>query len=1160
MRMNIYCCLLALVLGSNTSARAGIIRKTIKEKDPVTLPCPHSVEGKVMWSRERNGRRVDILLIDGDRDIRLLHKPYKGYSSLADKSLHIVRAGVSDSGRYFCNNEVAAELTVIPSGAGIIRKTIKEKDPVTLPCPHSVEGKVMWSRERNGRRVDILLIDGDRDIRLLHKPYKGYSSLADKSLHIVRAGVSDSGRYFCNNEVAAELTVIPSGAGIIRKTIKEKDPVTLPCPHSVEGKVMWSRERNGRRVDILLIDGDRDIRLLHKPYKGYSSLADKSLHIVRAGVSDSGRYFCNNEVAAELTVIPSGAGIIRKTIKEKDPVTLPCPHSVEGKVMWSRERNGRRVDILLIDGDRDIRLLHKPYKGYSSLADKSLHIVRAGVSDSGRYFCNNEVAAELTVIPSGAGIIRKTIKEKDPVTLPCPHSVEGKVMWSRERNGRRVDILLIDGDRDIRLLHKPYKGYSSLADKSLHIVRAGVSDSGRYFCNNEVAAELTVIPSGAGIIRKTIKEKDPVTLPCPHSVEGKVMWSRERNGRRVDILLIDGDRDIRLLHKPYKGYSSLADKSLHIVRAGVSDSGRYFCNNEVAAELTVIPSGAGIIRKTIKEKDPVTLPCPHSVEGKVMWSRERNGRRVDILLIDGDRDIRLLHKPYKGYSSLADKSLHIVRAGVSDSGRYFCNNEVAAELTVIPSGAGIIRKTIKEKDPVTLPCPHSVEGKVMWSRERNGRRVDILLIDGDRDIRLLHKPYKGYSSLADKSLHIVRAGVSDSGRYFCNNEVAAELTVIPSGAGIIRKTIKEKDPVTLPCPHSVEGKVMWSRERNGRRVDILLIDGDRDIRLLHKPYKGYSSLADKSLHIVRAGVSDSGRYFCNNEVAAELTVIPSGAGIIRKTIKEKDPVTLPCPHSVEGKVMWSRERNGRRVDILLIDGDRDIRLLHKPYKGYSSLADKSLHIVRAGVSDSGRYFCNNEVAAELTVIPSGAGIIRKTIKEKDPVTLPCPHSVEGKVMWSRERNGRRVDILLIDGDRDIRLLHKPYKGYSSLADKSLHIVRAGVSDSGRYFCNNEVAAELTVIPSGAGIIRKTIKEKDPVTLPCPHSVEGKVMWSRERNGRRVDILLIDGDRDIRLLHKPYKGYSSLADKSLHIVRAGVSDSGRYFCNNEVAAELTVIPG
>ncbi|XP_078124165.1 uncharacterized protein LOC144529091 isoform X2 [Sander vitreus] len=37
----------------------------------------------------------------------------------------------------------------------------------------------------------------------------------------------------------------------------------------------------------------------------------------------------------------------------------------------------------------------------------------------------------------------------------------------------------------------------------------------------------------------------------------------------------------------------------------------------------------------------------------------------------------------------------------------------------------------------------------------------------------------------------------------------------------------------------------------------------------------YSSLADKSLFIAKAVVSDSGRYFCNKERAADLTVIPS---------------------------------------------------------------------------------------------------------------------------------------------------------------------------------------------------------------------------------------------------------------------------------------------
>ncbi|XP_038581652.1 uncharacterized protein LOC119907982 isoform X2 [Micropterus salmoides] len=111
MRMKIYSCLLAFVLCCNVSAEKK--HKIIRQKDSVTLPCPHPVEGKVTWSREKNGNRVDILTVDGDRDIRHIHDPLKRYSSSADKSLHISRAAVSDAGTYFCNNEAAVELTVL---------------------------------------------------------------------------------------------------------------------------------------------------------------------------------------------------------------------------------------------------------------------------------------------------------------------------------------------------------------------------------------------------------------------------------------------------------------------------------------------------------------------------------------------------------------------------------------------------------------------------------------------------------------------------------------------------------------------------------------------------------------------------------------------------------------------------------------------------------------------------------------------------------------------------------------------------------------------------------------------------------------------------------------------------------------------------------------
>ncbi|XP_047461565.1 uncharacterized protein LOC125020268 isoform X2 [Mugil cephalus] len=231
MRLNVYICLLLFVLASNVFA--GLIHKAVEEKVTVTIDCcRHCVKNKVTWSRIRDGRKVDILTVDGDRDIKHIKDPDKRFSSLADKSLVIIRADVSDSGVYLCDDKPAVNLTVIPSGrkkvttpsptttiesshrenTGLIHREVEEKQIVTIRCcRHCVKNKVTWSRIRDRVKVDILTIDGDRYIKHIKDPDKRFSSLADKSLVIIRADVSDSGVYLCDDEEAVELTVISSG-------------------------------------------------------------------------------------------------------------------------------------------------------------------------------------------------------------------------------------------------------------------------------------------------------------------------------------------------------------------------------------------------------------------------------------------------------------------------------------------------------------------------------------------------------------------------------------------------------------------------------------------------------------------------------------------------------------------------------------------------------------------------------------------------------------------------------------------------------------------------------------------------------------------------------------------------------------------------------------
>ncbi|XP_042362644.1 uncharacterized protein LOC121957907 isoform X3 [Plectropomus leopardus] len=192
MRLNIFSCLLAF-LGYNITAEINHV--IIKEKSHVVLRCPRSVEDIVTWSRESDGNKVDILTTHGEEVIKhISYDRRRRYRVVTDEfpSLHIRRVTSSDAGRYFCNDEAAVELTVIPSET--VRLDAAERTNVTLKCRHEDEGShiATWSRDARDKQQQRWF----------------YVSPADNSLTITEVQPGDSGFYYCDGKPAVYLNVI----------------------------------------------------------------------------------------------------------------------------------------------------------------------------------------------------------------------------------------------------------------------------------------------------------------------------------------------------------------------------------------------------------------------------------------------------------------------------------------------------------------------------------------------------------------------------------------------------------------------------------------------------------------------------------------------------------------------------------------------------------------------------------------------------------------------------------------------------------------------------------------------------------------------------------------------------------------------------------------
>ncbi|XP_023815579.1 uncharacterized protein LOC105355020 isoform X4 [Oryzias latipes] len=178
MSISLCCCLIVFALTSHVAA--DFVYKAVNETRQITLHCQQTIKGDVKWNRETN-----------DDDKKQTNDPR--YNSQADRSLLIIDAKFSDSGRYYCNNEAAVELTVIPSGTTI--KSVKETETVTLKCPDEDEGSddSKWSRQFG------------------EIPQQRFQ-MKKKKLTIKDVKQEDTGLYYCGGKPAVFLNVTSRSA------------------------------------------------------------------------------------------------------------------------------------------------------------------------------------------------------------------------------------------------------------------------------------------------------------------------------------------------------------------------------------------------------------------------------------------------------------------------------------------------------------------------------------------------------------------------------------------------------------------------------------------------------------------------------------------------------------------------------------------------------------------------------------------------------------------------------------------------------------------------------------------------------------------------------------------------------------------------------------
>ncbi|XP_066580562.1 uncharacterized protein LOC136771901 [Amia ocellicauda] len=174
----------------------------------------------------------------------------------------------------------------------------------------------------------------------------------------------------------------------------------------------------------------------------------------------------------------------------------------------------------------------------------------------------------------------------------------------------------------------------------------------------------------------------------------------------------------------------------------------------------------------------------------------------------------------------------------------------------------------------------------------------------------------------------------------------------------------------LDCssPPPAEGsKVQWTHRGAGNSSAHRI-----NMTKAYKPPNKYHQYSDGSLSIYKVDQKDSGQYFCDAHLVAEVALL---TGPAHYTVSNGRTVQLPCntslPPTSSERVQWTFSKGGTNSETILTRDERGtvtIKKLGQEHRFSLLPIEPTLVIRDVQPADSGQYLCNSEHAAHLQVV------------------------------------------------------------------------------------------------------------------------------------------------------------------------------------------------